>query len=97
MKLDIFLGQMTRLLKDLEKRPTPTIVLGDFNEDISKKESPLLHLMASFHYQQVVKMPTTDQGSLLDHIYIKDVKTEKLVSTMDTYFSDHDAVFLTLF
>ena len=42
-------------------------------------------------YSEVVKS-TTDYGSLLDHIYCKNL-SNVLVDVQDTYYSDHDKVF----
>ena len=69
----------------------------DFNENLLiKKKTPLLDLMSSYRYTQIVTKPTTDQGSLLDHVYINEVNICHTVDILDTYYSDHDAVLLTL-
>ena len=47
----------------------PTIIVGDFNEDISRSNSSrLLQLMTSRGFSRLVQVPTTDTGSLLDHV-----------------------------
>ena len=43
-------------------------------------------------FNQHVKDPTTDYGSLLDHIYTKNV-AQVVVDIQDCYFSDHDKTF----
>ena len=51
------------------------------------------------NYTQVVKEPTHLSGSLLDHVYVKNsILQEYCVSTsmINLYFSDHDAVQLTI-
>ena len=42
-------------------------------------------------YTQHVKEPTHDYGSVLDHIYTKDIDVD-LVGYHYTYYSDHHAV-----
>ena len=75
-----------------------TIILGDFNENLlSKQQSDLLHLMGQYGFKQLVKQPTTDSGSLLDHIYYNQNESndEVYVDVHDVYYSDHDATFIT--
>ena len=48
----------------------PTVTVGDFNEDISRSNpSRLLQLMTSRGFTQLVQVPATDSGTLLDYIY----------------------------
>ena len=71
----------------------PTIIVGDFNEDISRSNSSrLLQLMTSRGFSQLVQVPTTDSRSLLDHIYFNE---KSFVDVIDTYYSDHDATYLS--
>jgi hypothetical protein len=77
----------------------PTVVLGDFNQDLLEKHvSPLMRLMLFYEFHQFVQRPTTDMGTLLDHIYFKTgpSKENTVVDVVDTYYSDHDATFLTI-
>ena len=75
----------------------PTIILGDFNENLlSPSPSPLLQLMSSRRFYQLVQGPTTDSGSLLDHIYCNGAVNDALIDVVDTYYSDHDATYLSL-
>ena len=78
----------------------PTVVLGDFNDNIlSTRESPLTRLMKRYGFEQCISGPTTDSGSLIDHIYYNrrdDSTPEQLIIDIhDAYYSDHDSVFLT--
>ena len=99
VKMEIFMHGMNLLLKAIHQHRNQmvTIVVGDFNENLLlKKKTPLLDLMSSYRYTQIVTKPTTDQGSLLDHVYINEVNICHTVDILDTYYSDHDAVLLTL-
>ena len=77
-------------------RDVLTIVMGDFN--INLIESPhdeIVTTMESFGFFQQVNSPTTDHGSLLDHVYIN--KKECIqINIVDTYYSDHDTIFISL-
>ena len=74
----------------------PTIIVSDFNEDISRSNSSrLLQLMTSRGFSQLLQVPTTDSGSLLDHIYFNGIIENSFVDVIDTYYSDHDATYLS--
>ena len=48
-----------------------TVLLGDFNVNLLVDTNNHLQLfMVEHHFQQVVVQPTTEYGSLFDHIYI---------------------------
>ena len=46
-------------------------------------------------FNQLIDQPTTDQGSLLDHVYFKGVSTIQ-TEVCDTYYSDHDCTIIAL-
>ena len=72
LQLATFLTHLRNYLVGAPHRTLPTVVLGDFNENLSETTadpSPLLGLMYSHGFHQLVRGPTTDSGSLLDHIY----------------------------
>ena len=61
---------LTRLLRHVSMCHTPCVILGDFNEDcLHKRSSAVVSLMSSFNSRQLVTIPTTDQGTLIDHVY----------------------------
>ena len=54
--------------------------------------------MEKHGYRQLVCQPTTDSGSLLDHIYFNkdDINNDEvIVDIHDVYYSDHDSVFVS--
>lgn len=71
LPLGTFLPLFDNCLSKIPYQTIPTIVLGDFNDDLlpTPSSSKLLRLMSSRGFSQLVTMPTTDSGSLLDHIY----------------------------
>jgi len=69
-------------------------LVGDFNVNyLSDARNDLLLFMTDRNYQQVVSEPTTDYGSLLDHIYINTPHSLHSCYVADVYFSDHMMLF----
>ena len=100
LPLGTFLPLLNEYLSNLPHQAhqgMPTVILGDFNENLlpSTSSSRLLQFMSSLGYTQLVAEPTTDSGSLLDHIYYNR-SYQGFVDVVDTYYSDHDACFLSL-
>ena len=85
--MDMFLG--------LLPLNVPTVITGDFNDNLANvKESQLSKLMTKYGFEQ----PTTDSGTLVDHIYFnrQSTETDKLYTDVcDTYYSDRDLTYLT--
>ena len=98
LPLATFLPLFADYLSRIPHQEMPTVVLGDFNEDLlqTATSSRLLRLMSSKGFSQLVKLPTTDSGSLLDHIYYNGTATSTFVDVVDIYYSDHDATYLSL-
>lgn len=86
---------LLRALLNLMPPTVPTMIVGDFNMS-SSDDSHLVKFMDCSGYKQYVSQPTTDSGSTLDHIYYNRVDDEAMVDIHDVYYSDHDAVFLTV-
>jgi hypothetical protein len=64
---------LSRLLTRVLLCNMACVILGDFNEDIlHPQNSALLSLISSFGFKQLVKLPTTPQGTLIDHVYYKE-------------------------
>ena len=70
----------------------PTIILGDMNMDL-KKDTKVTDFLQRFGFKQLVKVPTTDYGSILDHVYVNFDRFFHIDVT-DCYYSDHDKVIL---
>ena len=83
-------------------RQTPScathVILGDFNEDlILRSNTPVKDFFTTHGFKQVVTGPTTNYGSLLDHIYMKDKETQTTTChTRDMYFTDQDLTILEI-
>ena len=76
------------------------VIFGDFNINLfnESQSRPLMFLMNSLHYTQIVREPTfVSSGSLLDHFYVKTASIRILKNSVaSVYYSDHDAVVTTL-
>jgi exonuclease III len=92
-----FIQQTQFLLDAANVKDIPTIIVGDFNEDLlTKPSNSLTALLESYNFTQKITEPTTDYGSLLDHIYHNMALTEEHYEVVDMYYSDHDAIFMAL-
>ena len=75
----------------------PTIILGDFNEDLyGNTHSHIFDIMTSSSYVQLVGSPTTDRGTLIDHVYFNRPSDDVVVQVHDTYYTDHNAVYCSI-
>ena len=88
---------MSTLLNQSAASTMHTIVLGDFNDDLlAKPDSRLTSLMSSHGFSQLVHSPTTDNGTLLDHVYHNSPCHCCRVQVVDAYYSDHDIIYCSL-
>ena len=93
-----FVLKITELMSILPLS-VPTIILGDFNDNVVQTESSqITRTMEQFGFQQYVKDATTDYGTLIDHIYFNKNTSDDigLADVYDCYYSDHDATFFTM-
>ena len=89
-----FTALLTRLLRHVSMCSTPCVILGDFNCDLlNNQNSAVSTLMHNFSFRQLVMVPTTAQGTLIDHVYYSGVPDSAVVYVQDTYYSDHDTVY----
>lgn len=69
------------------------IVAGDFNENLMKsKQQSFINYFSSMGFKQIVLKPTTNYGSLIDHVYVRDVDIHNVYKIRDCYFSYHDMI-----
>ena len=70
------------------------IVVGDFNIDlIQHPHHSILSCMSKF--RQCIASPTTDHGSLLDHLYTNISPNKVQAGVLESYFSDHKALYFS--
>lgn len=92
-----FLNFMSIVLIRISATDITTVVLGDFNDNIlCPARSQVETLMVSQGYTQLVQSATTDNGTLIDHVYLNRECTNVVMNVRDVYYSDHDAVYCSL-
>ena len=97
VSVDNLLDAMYCILSHSQTFDMPSIVLGDFNEDIvTKPNSKLAALMYQCGYFQAVQTPTTDKGTLIDNVYCNRPLQHIDVHITDAYYSDHDIVLCSI-
>ena len=76
----------------------PCAVIGDINENLMKltKSTKFEKMMRERGFQQLIKEPTCETGSMIDHIYVNPaMATKNVVTHVDAaYYSDHDILSL---
>ncbi|XP_052393335.1 uncharacterized protein LOC127941915 isoform X1 [Carassius gibelio] len=92
--LNLFQQNMLHVFDELEKQSGKKVIMGDFNEDILTS-STIGTLMELHGYSQHVQHPTTEKGTLIDHVYVKDAENFS-VEIVQTYYSYHQAVLISL-
>ena len=84
----------------LDNPSTPVIILGDFNvnlnENASDKNTLCKYLIQEKHYVQVINEFTTDYKTQIDHIYTNIPERVKNSGVLESYFSDHKPIFISL-
>ena len=87
---------MEELLSDTALLSNKVVIVGDFNEDILENNTRITNFFKEYGYHQLIQRPTTDQGSLLDHVYFNHNSATVTIEVCDTYYSDHDSVSLAI-
>lgn len=91
-KLPVFRQTLENLVQHLDRLKEPCIVMGDFNED-ALTNSTISKLFEQHGFKQCVTKPTTESGTLIDHVYFRHLHIEE-VQVTPTYFSYHEAISL---
>ena len=82
-------------------KSNPSIILGDFNVDLlsnsSEKAFLLTQMIDMMGYTQLLSPQyTTDYRSQLDHIYTNIPLLVRSSGVLESYYSDHKPIFLSL-
>ena len=98
VNLGYFIPRLEDLLYSFQREKCDhVIVLGDFNEDQLKDGNHLIsQTFANYGFKQTVTACTTVHRSLLDLVFLKSRTLKQTTSILPTYYSDHDAVKISL-
>ena len=94
--------QFEQLLQDilfiLRQEGTENIfVTGDFNENqLEEGRCPITSVFTEYGFRQIVTKCTTRYGSLLDLMYVRTIDYKPTARVLQTYYSDHEAVKLSI-
>ena len=90
-----FIAMVEQLLSSTSLLHAEILIVGDFNDDLMHNTTKISSWFERNGFHQLIYQPTTDQGSLLDHVYFNGVS---LIQTevCDTYYSDHDCTIIAI-
>lgn len=88
-----FLQRLELLLNILHQTSRNNIILGDFNENLlsTTTSTPIQKFMKEFGYHQLVGFATTENRTLIDHVY-SNIPNGIHVHVCPTYYSYHEAI-----
>ena len=66
------------------------VIMGDFNLDVQRNHALIQILSEKFMCKSLIKEPTTDKLSVIDHVFSN---IDGVSGTIETYWSDHKIVF----
>ena len=83
-----FMSMVEQLLSSTALLHAEILVVSHFNDNLMGNTTKISSWLEKNGFNQLIDQPTTDQGSLLDHVYFNGVS---LIQTevCDTYYSDH--------
>ena len=93
--IDVFINGMLEVIAQFEN--VPICVVGDLNEDVSITSNT--HCCTMFKLQglqQMIKKPTHDSGTIIDHVYVSHTLNTIQTDVTDCYYSDHDFILCVL-
>ena len=84
-----------------EENPSSQVIIlmGDFNvnwlDEIERRS--LYNVMINENcLKQLISSCTTDNGTLIDHLYTNLIEEDVQAGTLETYFSDHKAIWASV-
>ncbi|OON95214.1 MAG: hypothetical protein ATN36_08970 [Epulopiscium sp. Nele67-Bin005] len=89
--LSLFKENLSMLLEWLDSFDKTVAVMGDFNDDVLTSSS-ICHVMMAKGFVQHVTQPTTERGTLIDHVYVKTSVYDVQSLVLPVYFSDHESI-----
>ena len=91
------LTHLCSALQHIVDHSSHNIFIGDFNVNwLVEVERQSLYVMVRDNgYRQIIDNSTTGNNTLIDHIYTNIVNVETVSGNLETYFSDHKAIWMS--
>ncbi len=90
-KMQDFIENLKKLVSEIHEISTRCIVMGDFNENLLGNDSFIEKAMIDQGYKQYVTDPTTENATLIDHVYARGIDHVN-TSIRPIYYSYHEAI-----
>ena len=93
-----FFPELEKIISIIPQR-LPSLIVGDFNIDMSSTPSTSTTLSALLHYyafHPIISEPTHRKGRQLDNIFINFSTKHSLTDVVPTYYSDHFLISLAI-
>ena len=92
---------LTHLHESVLTKPTiPTILLGDFNinlmQETAEQRALRAFLITNRGYSQLINQYTTHFRTQIDHIYTNIPQHVQSAGTLESYYSDHKPIYISL-
>ena len=89
--IDVFINGMLEVIAQFQN--VPICVVGDLNEDVSITSNT--HCCTMFRLQglqQMIKKPTHDSGTIIDHVYVSHTLNTIQTDVTDCYCNNHNFI-----
>ncbi|XP_029976984.1 uncharacterized protein LOC115409845 isoform X4 [Salarias fasciatus] len=91
-QISLFKQNLSAVVSHFNALSGGKIIMGDFNDNAVVSKS-MENFMTQHGYSQIVTCPTTENGTLIDHVYIKDIDAATVeIQLMSTYYSYHECL-----
>ena len=92
--LDVFINGMLEVIAQFQN--VPICLVSDLNEDVSITSNTRCTMFKLQGLQQMIKKPTHDSGTIIDHVYVSHTLNTIQTDVTDCYYSDHDFILCVL-
>ena len=93
--IDVFINGMLEVIAQFQN--VPICLVGDLNEDVSIISNIRCCTMFKLQgLQQMIKKPTHDSGTIIDHVYVPHTLNTIQIEVTDCCYSDHDFILCVL-
>lgn len=92
--MSLFKASLNKFLTWVKSFDKPVAIVGDFNDDVLTSSS-ICQFMTDKGFVQHVTQPTTERGTLIDHVYVSSSISDVESIVVPTYFSDHEGIICT--